>query len=105
MAGSYEAATRGIPLDTDEPIRATTVDRVQQVLDDRYRDLQLPLVVVVVELDALRATGIPVDEDPSTGRVRIGGPLPPSDSEIIRAVVPVHRESDRWVAPDLIGVA
>jgi hypothetical protein len=97
--GSYEAATRGIPYSSDEPIRAVTPDHLQHMLDDRYQDLALPLLVIVLDADAFEAAGIPVDRDESTGRARINGPIPSWNDTIVHAVVPLERVGDRWLAP------
>ena len=98
--GSYEAATRGIPYGADEPIRAITPDHLQGMLDDRYLDLTLPLLVIVVDAEALSAAGTSVDTNLATGRVRISGPLPTEDDTIICAVGPIDRVHCRWIAPD-----
>lgn len=97
--GSYEAATRGIPYSADEPIRAVLPERLQAMLDDRYHDLTLPLLVIVLSLDALTAAGIPVDLDPITGGVRIRGPLPLWGDTVVHAVIPLDRVDGRWLAP------
>lgn len=98
--GSYEAATRGIPYGADEPIRAVTPERLQAMLDDRYQDLTLPLLLIVLDVDALIAAGTPVDRDTSTGRVRISGPIPSWDDTIVHAAVPLDRVGGRWLAPN-----
>jgi hypothetical protein len=99
--GSYEAATRGVLFDADEPIRATTAAGVQRVLDERYADLVLQLVVVELDLDALEAAGIPVTRDAASDRIGIEAPLPPGDDTIVKRVVPLTRRNERWVAPEL----
>lgn len=100
--GSYEAATRGVLYQSGEPIRAVTADGVQRVLDHRYQDLLLPLLLLVLDADALEAAGVAVDRGPGDA-ARIGGPLPPGDASVVRAVIPLRRDRDRWLTPDLSG--
>ena len=97
--GFYEAATRGIPYDADEPIRAVTPERLQAMLDDHHQELTLPLLLIVLDADALTAAGTPVDQEPNSGRVKISGPLPPGDDTIVHAVIPLDRVGGRWLAP------
>lgn len=79
-------------------------DHLQHMLDDRYQDLTLPLLVIVLAADALAAAGTPVDRDESTGRVRINGPIPSWNDTIVHAVVPLNRVCDRWLAPSPQGL-
>jgi hypothetical protein len=99
--GSYEAATRGVLVGVGQPIRTTTADDVQRVLDERYADLRLQLLVVELDLDAVAAAGIPVVRDEVTGSVGVDGPLPSGDPTIVVRIVPVQRVESRWVAPEL----
>jgi hypothetical protein len=89
--GSDEAATRRIPYDEDEPIRAVIPERLQAMLDDRYQDLTLRLLLILLDADALTAAGTPVDREPNTGRVKMSGPLPPGDDTIVHAVIPLDQ--------------
>jgi len=57
--GSYEAATRGVLLEPGGHIRAVTADGVQQVLDDRYSDLTLPMLLVELYNGCTRRCGVP----------------------------------------------
>jgi hypothetical protein len=70
------------------------------MLDDQYRDLTLPLLVIVLDVDALTAAGTPVDVDPVSGGVRIRGPLLPWDDTVVHAVIPLNRLEGHWLAPD-----
>jgi hypothetical protein len=99
--GSYEAATRGVLVGVGQPLRTTTADGVQEVLDARYADLALPLLVVELDLNTVAEAGIPVVRDEVSGHVGIDGALPPGDPTIVVRVVPVPRVDGRWVAPDL----
>ena len=99
--GSYEAATRGHPYEPGDYIRATTADGVQGVLDERYADLVLPVLVVELSVDAITEAGIPVTRDAASGHVGIDGPLPPGDPTIVLRVLPAHRSDERWLAPEL----
>jgi uncharacterized protein (DUF952 family) len=102
--GEYEASTRGQTLDDVGYIHATTEAGLAAVLDEIYGDLDLPLVVVVIDSDALRASGIDVRAgesatDPGSGW-RIHGPLP-MGSEVIRAEISLARIDHHWVPPNL----
>lgn len=99
--GSYEAATRGVLVGVGQPIRTTTADDIQRVLDGRYADLHLPLLVIELDLDAVTAAGISLVRDDTTGAVGIDGALPPGDPTIVVRTVPVPRAGERWVAPEL----
>jgi hypothetical protein len=99
--GSYEAATRGVLVGVGQPLRTTTADGVQAVLDARYADLALPLLVVELDLNTVAEASIPVVRDEVSGHVGIDGALPPGDPTIVVRVVPVARVDGRWVAPDL----
>lgn len=101
--GSYEAATRGVLVGVGQPIRTTTADGIQQVLDTRYADLRLQLLVVELDLEAITAAGIDLVRDEASGSVGIDGPLPSGDPTIVVRVVPVPRPEGRWVAPELDG--
>ena len=98
--GSYEAATRGVVAGVGQPIRTTSADRLQTVLDERYADLSLQVLVVELSLDALREAGIPLTQDAASGQVGIDAPLPPGDPTIVVRVVRAQRVGERWVAPD-----
>jgi uncharacterized protein (DUF952 family) len=96
--GSYEAATRGVPYSPGGYIRAVPGDEVQTVLDERYADLTLPLLLVTIDVDALAAAGTDVEEGAGHAP-RIRGPLPSADDQVIVAVRALRREKNRWVAP------
>lgn len=101
--GSYEAATRGVLEGEGEPIRTTSAARLQQVLDEHYADLVLPLLVIEIDLAALAEAGIPTVRHGASGALGIDGALPPGDPTIVVRVVPVPRVDGRWVAPTLEG--
>ena len=100
-AGAYEAATRGTLYEAGGHIRACTADAVQSVLDERYADLTLPTLLVVLDADALRAAGIAVDVDGDT--VRIHGPLPSADSNVVVETIPLERGEGGWLAPPALS--
>lgn len=99
--GAYEAATRGVLYEPGGWIRAVERGGVQTVLDERYRDLALPLAIVVLDARALLDSGVRVERDDPSGEVRIRGPIPAGDGTVVRAVVAPRREGDRWIAPEL----
>jgi hypothetical protein len=97
--GEYEAATRGVAYEPGGFIRATTLAGIQDVLDAKYADLTLPLVLVCIDTDALAASGVPVDHETGSMTVRIDGPLPSGDPGVIREIIPLQRDQRRWLAP------
>ena len=105
--GEYEASTRGLTLDEVGYIHATTEPGLPVVLDDVYGDLDLPLVVVVIDGDALRAVGIEVVADdsaiPSLTSWKIMGPLP-MDGDVILTEIALRRIDGRWAVPDLAAL-
>ncbi|UOR01411.1 hypothetical protein MUN77_14960 [Leucobacter allii] len=74
--GEYEVATRGTHLDDVGYLHATTAAGVEAVLRARYADLALPLLDIVIRVEALEAAGVPVEWH--DGRPRIMGALPMS---------------------------
>ena len=100
LLGQYEVSTRGRSLDDDGYIRTCDAAHVQVVLDERYADLRLPVVVVVLDADALAASGVPVDssDDERSGR-RVRGAIESNDPSIVLGVLPAVRDGDRWLAP------
>jgi len=105
--GEYEASTRGLTLDEVGYIHATTEAGLPVVLDDVYGDMELPLVLVVIDRDALQTSGIEVASDdsalPPMSSWKILGPLP-MDSDVILAEIALRRIDSRWALPDLTAV-
>lgn len=97
--GSYEASTRGHALADDGFIRASTADQLQEVLDDHYADLELPLLVVVIDAERLAASGVPVEWASEESGPHLLGPIPPGDASIVLDVRRVQRDGGRWIAP------
>lgn len=93
--GSYEAATEGRSLDEEGYIHATTAEAIQHVLDTRYRQIRLPLLLIALDSDAL---DVPVQWEPP-GHPRILGPIPCTDPAAIVSITPLARETNRWLAP------
>lgn len=66
--GEYEVSTRGVGLFDDGYIRATTASGLAEVLRRRYSDLQLPLLLLVIDADALGRAGVNIVwSDPQPG--------------------------------------
>ena len=95
--GSYEAATRGVPYEPGGYIRATTPPRVQEVLDQLYADLHLPLVLVTLSAAGLEASGIAVEPANRSGW-RIYGAIPCADSAIVVGTERLEHADGQWVA-------
>ncbi|ROS37294.1 DUF952 domain-containing protein [Curtobacterium sp. PhB78] len=84
--GEYEVSTRGVPLEPGGYVRATTPDRVAEVVAERYGDLALPLLRIDLSVEGLAAAGVPVEWVDGLPRVR--GPIP-MDDEVVLAEVPI----------------
>lgn len=84
--GEYEVSTRGVPLEPGGYVRATTADRVSEVVAERYGDLALPLLRIDLSVEGLAAAGVPVEWVDGDPRVR--GPIP-MDAEVVLAEVPI----------------
>ncbi|WP_248704145.1 hypothetical protein [Curtobacterium sp. MWU13-2055] len=84
--GEYEVSTRGVPLEPGGYVRATTPDRVSEVVAERYGDLALPLLRIDLSVEGLAAAGVPVEWVDGLPRVR--GPIP-MDDEVVLAEVPI----------------
>lgn len=106
--GEYDVSTRGMSVDDTGFVHAATEPQLATVLRDVYGDLSLPLLVVVIDEDALAAAGVDIRwEAPSTRgseRVvpRIMGVLPMNSATIV-VEIPLDRRGDGWVVPELSG--
>lgn len=102
--GEYEVSTRGVGLFDDGYIRATTASGLAEVLQQRYADLQLPLLLLVIDVDALTRGGVSVAwTEPGAGALpspRIEGILPMND-EVVVAALAIAREQGRLAIPDI----
>ena len=96
--GEYAAATRGVAYEPGGHIRATTAPGIQAVLDARFADLDLPLVLDSLDADALESEGTPVEADPPHG-ARIRGVLRRDGSSAVVATTPIARADGRWIDP------
>lgn len=99
LLGQYEVSTRGRSFDDEGYIRACDAAGVQRVLDERYADLHLPVVVVVLDADALVASGVPVEASGDRGGARVLGAIESNDPAIVIDVLPAVRDGERWLAP------
>jgi uncharacterized protein (DUF952 family) len=97
--GEYEVSTRGISLAEAGFIHAVALDGVQGVVDEFYADIRFALVVLILDRDALVATGLEVTEE-TPGFPHIAGAIP-TDSGVVVAEVPIERVGGKLVAPDL----
>lgn len=109
--GEYDVSTRGTPFDSAGFIHATTASLLPSVLDDVYGDVHLPLMVVVIDEDALRDGAIDIRwEAPATTRQdgqlvpRILGTVP-MGAPTIAAELPIDRRGGRWLIPDLTSLS
>jgi uncharacterized protein (DUF952 family) len=105
--GEYDVATRNTLYDTAGFIHATTLQGLPAVLRDVYGDASAPLVLVVIDEDALAEASVPLTwESTVRGRApspRIGAPLP-MDARTIAAVLEIRRDGDHWAVPDTTGL-
>lgn len=109
--GEYDVSTRGTTFDTAGFIHATTAMSLTTVLNDVYDDVSLPLLLVVIDEDALSEVGIEIQwEVPATARQdgelvpRILGQLP-MDSQTVVAELPIDRRDGEWLTPDLTNLS
>ncbi|EME18255.1 MULTISPECIES: DUF952 domain-containing protein [Rhodococcus] len=106
--GEYEGSTRAKTLDQVGFVHAATAGDLENVLATVYGDLRLPLVVVVVDQDALLAAGVSIrwdERNPSppgadTRVPRILGAIP-LDPDIVLDVLPIDEVGGEWVVPDM----
>ena len=105
--GEYEVSTRGVGFFDAGYIRATTAGGIDDVVQSIYGDLQLPLLLVVIDVTALEAAGVPVRRaaDPNTVRdsPRIEGILPMDDAVIVSTLA-IERVDGVLRVPDLGGL-
>ncbi|SMG47491.1 DUF952 domain-containing protein [Agreia pratensis] len=105
--GEYEVSTRGVGLFDAGYICATTASGIDDVLRRRYADLQLPLLLVVIDVEGLEKAGVGVcwqDHGVDSRRTpRIEGILPMID-DVVVALLPVQRSADGLDVPDLTGL-
>jgi len=105
--GEYEVSTRGVGFFDAGYIRATTAGGVNDVLLSIYGDLQLPLLLVVIDVAALEAAGVVVrwvaEQNTARNSPRIEGILPMDDAVIV-ATLAVERVDGVLRVPDLTGL-
>jgi uncharacterized protein (DUF952 family) len=97
--GSYEASTHGRSLEDEGFIHATTADGVQHVLDTCYAGMDMPLLLIALDPDAL---GVAVQWEPQLPP-RILGAIPCTNEDAVVSVTPLSRASGRWLAPSDVG--
>lgn len=86
--GEYVVATRGVHVDDEGFIHATTADRLETVVASRFGDLTLPLLDIAIRPEGLAAEGIAVEW--VDGHARILGALPMT-SEVVASETPIAR--------------
>ncbi|MET3511674.1 DUF952 domain-containing protein [Plantibacter sp. MCCC 1A11337] len=97
--GEYEVSTRAVPFVDAGFVHATTADRLPEVLERVYGSLQLPLVLIVLDVEELQATGIEVVLEPEP---RILAPLPTA-GPAITAELPLERDgAGAWQVPSAL---
>jgi uncharacterized protein (DUF952 family) len=106
--GEYDVATRSTLYETAGFIHATTAAGVAGVLRDVYGDVSEPLLVAVLDEDALAEAGTAVEwearpDAPGGAVPRIRGVVP-MDRDTVVATLPLERHGGGWVGPDLSGL-
>lgn len=97
--GEYEVSTRAVPFVDAGFVRATTVDGLQSVLDELYDSLHLPLVLIVLDVEELQASGVEVVLEPEP---RVLAPLPTAGPAVV-AELPLERDgSGAWRSPETL---
>ncbi|VXB16841.1 conserved hypothetical protein [Plantibacter sp. T3] len=94
--GEYEVSTRAVPFVDAGFVHATTADRLPEVLERVYGSLQLPLVLIVLDVEELQAAGPQVTWAPTP---RVIAPLPTA-GPAITAELPLERDAaGTWQVP------
>jgi len=94
--GEYEVSTRAVPFVDAGFVHATTADGLPEVLGRVYGSLQLPLVLIVLDVEELQAAGAEVAWEPTP---RVLAPLPTTGPAVI-AELPLERDaSGAWQVP------
>lgn len=108
--GEYEGSTLGETLEEVGYIHATTAEHVEDVLTAVYRDVNFPVVVVVVDTEALSAAGVDVQwVDTHRSSAAIAEPTPrimgalPLDPEVVIATIALESQDGQWTVPDMSG--
>ncbi|SMQ75196.1 Uncharacterized conserved protein, DUF952 family [Plantibacter sp. VKM Ac-1784] len=97
--GEYEVSTRAVPFVDAGFVHATSADRLPEVLERVYGSLQLPLVLIVLDVEELQAAGIEVVLKPEP---RVLAPLPTAGSAVV-AELPLERDgSGAWQSPQTL---
>ncbi|MHA7132795.1 DUF952 domain-containing protein [Oerskovia turbata] len=107
--GEYNVATRNTLYEVEGFVHATTLAGLPAVLDGVYADASTPLVLAVIDEDALADEDIEVswEQDaavPGGLAPRIHGAFP-MDRRTVPAVLELERVDGRWAVPDLSGLA
>lgn len=108
--GEYDVATRATMFDDTGFIHAATASQLAWALTGTYADLAIPLVLVVLDEEALAAEGVAVAWDPEGPADGGTPPVPrllgaiPTESAAVVARVPLERAGERWLVPDLAGL-
>jgi len=111
--GEYEGSTRAKTLDEVGFIHAATAEQLEHVLTAVYRDADLPLVVAVIDEDALREAGVDTrweeipqsSSTPGTQAPRITGALPLTPDVVVAEIPLDHKNGGKWTVPDVSGYA
>ncbi|PJJ65525.1 DUF952 domain-containing protein [Compostimonas suwonensis] len=100
--GEYSVSTRHKTFDDVGFIHASTARQLRGTVDRVFGDLGLPLVVAVIDLDALAADGIEVRWEASDDEVfpHIYSPIP-MDAPTVVAELHALRGPDGYVLPDV----
>lgn len=94
--GEYEVSTRAVPFVDAGFVHATSADRLPEVLERVYGSLQLPLVLIVLDVEELQASGLQVTWAPTP---RVIAPLPTA-GPAITAELPLERDAaGAWQVP------
>ena len=110
--GSYTTSTRGMTLEQQGFVHASTARQLPVVAEAIYADVTEPLVLLVLDVDTLEAMGAPVRWESPEGPggaphetlglfPHVYGPVP---VEAIVAVLPASFDAGRFVMPDLDGL-
>ncbi|MGG7104861.1 DUF952 domain-containing protein [Rhodococcus sp. 24CO] len=105
--GEYDVATLATSFDDTGYIHASTSTHLPAVLDHPYGHVRLPLLLIVLDEQALTNTGIGVTWHTTGNGERVPRILAPfsMESPIVVATISLDRQNDCWLMPDLSGLS
>lgn len=105
--GEYDVATLVTPFDDIGYIHAATAAQLPAVLARPYAHVRMPLLLIVLDEQALTDAGIDVTWPPTDSgdrAPRITSPFP-MEAPIVITTIALERRDNRWIIPDLSNLS